>query len=65
MSDIFRYLEEAVISLDPNHPLTAEHMHGVLNGLTQKLKLFMAQHPNDKLTRSFKMLAMASQSLIT
>ncbi|XP_048253364.1 enhancer of mRNA-decapping protein 4-like isoform X2 [Haliotis rufescens] len=60
-----KYLEEAVISLDPNHPLTAEHMHGVLNGLTQKLKLFMAQHPNDKLTRSFKMLAMASQSLIT
>ncbi|XP_067652269.1 enhancer of mRNA-decapping protein 4-like isoform X1 [Haliotis asinina] len=60
-----KYLEEAVISLDPSHPLTAEHMHGVLNGLTQKLKVFMAQHPSDKLTRSFKMLAMASQSLIT
>ena len=60
----FRYLEEAVMNLDTSNSVTREHMKGVLYGLTQKLKTHIAAHPNDKSTRSLKMLQMASESLL-
>ncbi|KAJ8303214.1 hypothetical protein KUTeg_019610 [Tegillarca granosa] len=59
-----KYLEEAVMNLDTSNTITREHIKGVLFGLTQKLKVHISEHPNDKSTRSLKMLLMASQSLL-
>ncbi|KAK3085774.1 hypothetical protein FSP39_008550 [Pinctada imbricata] len=59
-----KYLEEAVMNLDTGNPVTREHMKSVLFGLIQKLKAYIPSHPNDKTTRSLKMLQMASESLL-
>lgn len=59
-----KYLEEAVMNLDTSNPVTQGHMRGVLMGLTQKLKTYITAHPNDKTTRSLRMLQMASESLL-
>jgi len=59
-----RYLEEAVMNLDPHDSVTQEHMKGVLYALSQKLRLYIPAHPNDKVTRALRMLLMASESLI-
>ncbi|XP_041375558.1 enhancer of mRNA-decapping protein 4-like isoform X2 [Gigantopelta aegis] len=60
-----KYLEEAILNLDTLNPVTLEHMTVVLSNMCQKLKLFVSQHPNDKMTRNVKMLIMATQSLLT
>ncbi|XP_033754002.1 enhancer of mRNA-decapping protein 4-like isoform X2 [Pecten maximus] len=59
-----KYLEEAVMNLDMSNNVTREHLKGVLYGLIQKLKTYIASHPNAKTTRSLKMLQMASESLL-
>lgn len=59
-----KYLEEAVMNLDMTNSVTREHLKGVLYGLIQKLKTYIASHPNAKTTRSLKMLQMASESLL-
>lgn len=59
-----RYLEEAVVSLDPNTSLTREHIPGVISQLNSKITNYFSMHPNDKHSRSLKMLALASQSLL-
>ena len=61
---LFRYLEEAVMNLDLQDTVVQEHIKGVLYGLIQKLKLYIQAHPNDKMTKSLKMLLMASESLL-
>lgn len=60
----FRYLEEAVMNLDATNPLTREHMPGVLTNLQRQLTSYIASNPNNKITRSMKMLNMATQSLL-
>lgn len=52
------------MNLDPHDAITQEHMKGVLYALSQKLRLYIPAHPNDKVTRSLRMLLMASESLI-
>ncbi|XP_064611108.1 enhancer of mRNA-decapping protein 4-like [Liolophura sinensis] len=59
-----KYLEEAVMNLDTSHPVTQEHMQGVLYGLCQKLKQFIQANPTEKSAKSLRMLLMASQSLL-
>ncbi|XP_022340302.2 enhancer of mRNA-decapping protein 4-like isoform X1 [Crassostrea virginica] len=59
-----KYLEEAVMNLDTSNPVTQGHMRGVLLGLIQKLKTYITANPNDKTTRSLRMLQMASESLL-
>lgn len=59
-----RFLEEAVMNLDVNNPTTREHMPIVLNNLRLQLQRFINNNPNHKLTRSMKVLVMASQSLL-
>ncbi|OWF47144.1 enhancer of mRNA-decapping protein 4-like [Mizuhopecten yessoensis] len=59
-----KYLEEAVMNMDMSNSVTREHLKGVLYGLIQKLKTYIASHPNAKTTRSLKMLQMASESLL-
>lgn len=59
-----KYLEEAVMNLDPANPLTREHMPGVLNNLQHQLTVYIASNPNNKITRSMRMLSMATRSLL-
>lgn len=59
-----KYLEEAVMNLDPANPLTREHMPGVLNNLQHQLTVYIANNPNNKITRSMRMLSMATRSLL-
>ncbi|XP_052817112.1 enhancer of mRNA-decapping protein 4-like [Mya arenaria] len=59
-----KYLEEAVMNLDIHDSITQEHMRGVLLSLNQKLRVYIPAHPNLKITRSLRMLLMASESLI-
>ncbi|KAH3855139.1 hypothetical protein DPMN_097700 [Dreissena polymorpha] len=59
-----KYLEEAIMNLDPNNTITQEHLNGVLYSLNQKLRIYISSHPNQKITRSLKMLLMASESLV-
>ena len=52
------------MNLDTSNPVTQGHMRGVLLGLIQKLKTYITANPNDKTTRSLRMLQMASESLL-
>ena len=60
----FRYLQEAVMTLDTSHPVTREHMPTVLGGLVQKLHSFVQTYPHDKMSKNLRMLLMAAQSLL-
>jgi enhancer of mRNA-decapping protein 4 len=60
-----KYIEEALVNLDIGSPVTREHMPGVINQLIIKIQSFINAHPNDKATKSMRMLMMASQSLLS
>ncbi|XP_011874946.1 PREDICTED: enhancer of mRNA-decapping protein 4 [Vollenhovia emeryi] len=60
-----KWLEEAILNLDPNDPVTREHMGTVLMTLQNQLAAFVASNPNHRSTRRMKMLAMATRSLLT
>lgn len=59
-----RWLEEAILNLDPNDPVTREHMGTVLMTLQTQLAAFVAANPNHSSTRRMKMLAMAARALL-
>lgn len=60
----FRWLEEAILNLDPSDPVTREHMGTVLMTLQNQLAAFVASNPNHRSTRRMKMLAMATRALL-
>ena len=60
-----KYIEEAIMSLDLSNILTREHMPAIINVLQQKLLQYINAHPNEKVTKSMRMLLMASQSLLS
>uniref|UniRef100_A0A131XR08 Putative enhancer of mrna-decapping protein 4 n=1 Tax=Ixodes ricinus TaxID=34613 RepID=A0A131XR08_IXORI len=60
-----RYLEEAVLSLDREYPVTKEHVKAILTLLCQKLNKFLVTQPKHQLARNVKRLLMVSQSLLT
>ena len=59
-----KYLEEAVMALDKENPVTRQHINAILEGLQTKLQRYIAQHPNQKMTKQMKMLNMATYSLM-
>ncbi|XP_043498767.1 enhancer of mRNA-decapping protein 4 [Polistes fuscatus] len=59
-----RWLEEAILNLDPNDPVTREHMGTVLMTLQSQLAAFVTANPNHRSTRRMKMLAMAARALL-
>lgn len=61
---IYRYLEEAVMNLDPSNPVTKEHITTVLRELLRQLATFIAANPTNKNTRQIKMLQMAAHGLL-
>jgi len=59
-----KYLEEALMNLDTNNPVTREHLPTVLNNLQRQLQTYISNNPNNRITRSMKLLLLASQALI-
>lgn len=59
-----RYLEEAIMNLDTSNPVTREHLPGVVRELQQQIMGFLASNPGHALTRQFRMLLMAADSLV-
>lgn len=59
-----RWLEEAILNLDPNDPVTREHMGTVLMTLQTQLATFVAANPSHSSIRRMKMLAMAARALL-
>ncbi|XP_076751007.1 enhancer of mRNA-decapping protein 4 homolog Ge-1 [Xylocopa sonorina] len=59
-----RWLEEAILNLDPIDPVTREHMGTVLMTLQTQLAAFVAANPNHGSARRMKMLAMAASALL-
>ncbi|XP_031786817.1 enhancer of mRNA-decapping protein 4 [Nasonia vitripennis] len=59
-----RWLEEAVISLDPSDPVTREHMLTVLLTLQNQVAAFITANPNHRSVRRLKMVAMAAHALL-
>lgn len=62
LSFLTRYLTEAVTSLDPNDPVTREHIPTVLESLVLKLRTFLKKQPHNK---ELKLLLMAATSLLS
>ncbi|KAK3914051.1 Enhancer of mRNA-decapping protein 4 [Frankliniella fusca] len=58
-----RYLEEAVMSLDPNDSDVRKHMY-IISKLQEQLMAFVRGHPNSSLSRQMKMLYMATSNLV-
>ncbi|XP_076383494.1 enhancer of mRNA-decapping protein 4 homolog Ge-1 [Megalopta genalis] len=59
-----RWLEEAILNLDPNDPVTREHMGTVLMNLQSQLTAFITANPNHNSIRRMKMLTMAARALL-
>ncbi|XP_043285480.1 enhancer of mRNA-decapping protein 4 [Venturia canescens] len=59
-----RWLEEAILNLDTNDPVTREHMGTVLLTLQSQLAAFVAANPNHRSTKRMKMLGMAARALL-
>lgn len=59
-----KYLEEAVMNLETNNALTREHLPTVISALQRQLSAYITKNPNNKITRSMKMLLMATRSLL-
>ncbi|XP_011302813.1 enhancer of mRNA-decapping protein 4 [Fopius arisanus] len=59
-----KWLEEAILNLDPTDPVTREHMGTVLMTLQTQLASFVAANPNVRTTKGMKMLAMAARALL-
>ncbi|KAL0273960.1 UNVERIFIED_CONTAM: hypothetical protein PYX00_006513 [Menopon gallinae] len=60
----YRYLEEAVMNLDPNNPMTKEHFPTVLTALQKQLHLYLTSSPGSNHTRNIRKLMMLTQSLL-
>lgn len=60
-----RWLEEAILNLDPSDPVTREHMGTVLMTLQNQLATFVTANPNHRSVRRMKMLAMAARALLS
>ncbi|XP_014468232.1 PREDICTED: enhancer of mRNA-decapping protein 4 isoform X2 [Dinoponera quadriceps] len=60
-----RWLEEAILNLDVNDPVTREHIGTVLITLQNQLGAFLASNPNHRSARRMKMLAMAARALLS
>ncbi|KAK9701745.1 WD40 region of Ge1, enhancer of mRNA-decapping protein [Popillia japonica] len=59
-----RYLEEAILNLDPKNSVTREHLPVVLRELSRQLAQFIANNPTNKHTKNMRMLQMAIQSVL-
>ncbi|CAH0726350.1 unnamed protein product, partial [Brenthis ino] len=59
-----RYLEEAIMNLDTTNPVTREHLPIVVRELQKQIVAFLNSNPGHALSRQFRMLLMATESLV-
>ncbi|XP_046413774.1 enhancer of mRNA-decapping protein 4 [Neodiprion fabricii] len=59
----YRWLEEAVMNLNPDDPVTHEHMGTVLMALQSQLTAFITANPIHRSAKQMKMLAMAAKAI--
>ncbi|KAK5646369.1 hypothetical protein RI129_004833 [Pyrocoelia pectoralis] len=60
-----KYIEEAVLSLEPTNLITKEHMPIVLKELQQNLNNFISSHPAHSCVRNMRRLHLMTQSLLS
>ncbi|BES88647.1 Enhancer of mRNA-decapping protein [Nesidiocoris tenuis] len=60
-----KYLEEAIMCMDPKNSDTKEYMPVVLSALSKQLQLYITSNLNGRWTRRAKMLQMAANSLLS
>ncbi|KAK3603943.1 hypothetical protein CHS0354_042955 [Potamilus streckersoni] len=60
----YKFITEAVVSLDKSDPITQEHVTGIICGLIEKVNAFIRKHPNHKMTRLFKKLLMMAENFV-
>ncbi|XP_063618137.1 enhancer of mRNA-decapping protein 4 [Cydia splendana] len=58
-----RYLEEAIMNLDPSNAVTREHLPVVVRELHKQVVSFLNANPTHQLARKFKMLLIVADSL--
>ncbi|CAH2988438.1 unnamed protein product [Chilo suppressalis] len=59
-----RYLEEAIISLNPSEPSTRPHLPLVVGEVRRHLLAFLASYPNHVASRRIKLILMAAEKLL-
>ncbi|XP_041986844.1 enhancer of mRNA-decapping protein 4-like [Aricia agestis] len=59
-----RYLEEAIMNLDTSNQVTREHLPVVIRELQKQIVAFLNANPGCALGKQFKMLLMATESLV-
>ncbi|CAK1549577.1 unnamed protein product [Leptosia nina] len=59
-----RYLEEAIMNLDTTNAVTREHLPVVVRELQKQIVAFLNGNPGHALSRQFRMLLMATESLV-
>ena len=59
----YTYLEATIMNLEPDNATTKAHIGQVTKQLAKQLQEYIAKHPHEKITRSMKMLLMATESL--
>ncbi|KAG1690985.1 Enhancer of mRNA-decapping protein 4 [Nymphon striatum] len=58
----YRYLEEALVNLDLDHPTTKSYLHGVCKGLQQNFELFLKTNIDANLAKKTKKLIMITKN---
>ena len=61
----FRYLEDAVMFLDPSQPTSSEHIPNVVGGLISSLQSCDAHGGDPRKIKTIRMLIMAGKSLLS
>lgn len=59
-----KYLEEAIVNLDLDNPLSREHTPSVITQLIMKLQAFIQNNPTSKHIRQLKVLLMCSEGFL-
>ncbi|XP_023942975.2 enhancer of mRNA-decapping protein 4 [Bicyclus anynana] len=59
-----RYLEDAIMNLDPSNPVMREHLPGVVRELQKQINNFLSSNVGHALSRSFRVLLMATDALL-
>ncbi|KAG5682853.1 hypothetical protein PVAND_012175 [Polypedilum vanderplanki] len=58
-----RYLNEAIINLNMQDPITREHSPKILRELYNTLQIYISSKPTNQLTSSIKMIMLAAQTI--
>lgn len=59
-----RYLEEALINLNPVHPATRTHLPLVVSEIQKHLNSFLAKFPSHVARRRITLIVMAANNLL-